>query len=39
MEKFLDIVCRIGGLAPSAVVVVTTVRALKHHAEDPGRRP
>ena len=35
MEKFLDIVCRIGGLAPSAVVVVTTVRALKHHAEDP----
>ncbi len=35
MEKFLDIVCRIGELAPSAVVVVTTVRALKHHAEDP----
>jgi formate--tetrahydrofolate ligase len=35
MEKFLDIVCRIGGLAPSAVVVVTTIRALKHHAEDP----
>ena len=35
MEKFLDIVCRIGGLRPSAVVVVTTVRALKHHADDP----
>jgi formate--tetrahydrofolate ligase len=35
MEKFLDIVCRIGGLGPSAVVVVTTIRALKHHAEDP----
>ncbi len=35
MEKFLDIVCRMGGLNPSAVVVVTTVRALKHHAEDP----
>jgi len=35
MEKFLDIVCRLGGLSPSAVVVVTTVRALKHHAEDP----
>jgi formate--tetrahydrofolate ligase len=35
MEKFLDIVCRLGGLAPSAVVIVTTVRALKHHAEDP----
>jgi formate--tetrahydrofolate ligase len=35
MEKFLDIVCRIGNLGPSAVVVVTTCRALKHHAEDP----
>lgn len=35
MEKFLDIVCRIGGLAPSAVVLVATVRALKHHAGDP----
>jgi formate--tetrahydrofolate ligase len=35
MEKFLDIVCRIGGLSPSAVVVVVTVRALKHHAGDP----
>jgi formate--tetrahydrofolate ligase len=35
MEKFLDIVCPIGGLAPSAVVVVTTCRAMKHHAEDP----
>jgi formate--tetrahydrofolate ligase len=35
MEKFLDIVCRLGDLAPSAVVVVTTIRALKHHAEDP----
>ena len=31
MEKFLDITCRIGGLRPSAVVVVATVRALKHH--------
>ncbi|MDO5705142.1 MAG: formate--tetrahydrofolate ligase [Paracoccus sp. (in: a-proteobacteria)] len=28
-EKFLDIKCRISGLAPSAVVVVATVRALK----------
>ncbi|MCC6221930.1 MAG: formate--tetrahydrofolate ligase [Thermoleophilia bacterium] len=35
MEKFLHIVCRLGGLRPSAVVVVTTVRALKHHADDP----
>jgi formyltetrahydrofolate synthetase len=31
MEKFLDIVCRVGDLSPSAVVLVTTVRALKHH--------
>jgi formate--tetrahydrofolate ligase len=34
MEKFLDIVCRIGGLSPSAVVLVATVRALKHHGGD-----
>jgi len=30
-EKFLDIKCRKVGLVPSAVVVVATVRALKHH--------
>ena len=30
-EKFLDIKCRAGGFAPSAVVMVATVRALKHH--------
>ena len=30
-EKFLDIKCRAGGFAPSAVVIVATVRALKHH--------
>ena len=30
-EKFLDIKCRKAGLVPSAVVVVATVRALKHH--------
>lgn len=30
-EKFLDIKCRIGGLSPSAVVLVATVRALKMH--------
>ncbi|MHB1454047.1 MAG: formate--tetrahydrofolate ligase [Saccharofermentanales bacterium] len=30
-EKFLDIKCRIGNLKPSAVVIVATVRALKHH--------
>ncbi|HUZ99589.1 MAG TPA: formate--tetrahydrofolate ligase [Gaiellaceae bacterium] len=35
MEKFFDIVCRIGGLTPSAVVLVATVKALKHHGGDP----
>ena len=30
-EKFLDIKCRMAGLAPDAVVVVGTVRALKMH--------
>lgn len=30
-EKFLDIKCRLGGLTPSAVVVVATIRALKMH--------
>ncbi|MBQ9931957.1 MAG: formate--tetrahydrofolate ligase, partial [Firmicutes bacterium] len=30
-EKFLDIKCRMAGLVPSAVVIVATVRALKHH--------
>lgn len=30
-EKFLDIKCRMAGLSPDAVVVVATVRALKHH--------
>lgn len=30
-EKFLDIKCRMAGLAPDAVVIVATVRALKHH--------
>ena len=30
-EKFLDIKCRQAGLAPSAVVVVATIRALKMH--------
>jgi formate--tetrahydrofolate ligase len=31
LEKFLDIVCRTGGLTPSAVVLVATVRALEYH--------
>ena len=30
-EKFLDIKCRFAGLEPDAVVIVATVRALKHH--------
>ena len=30
-EKFLDIKCRMGGLTPSAVVIVATVRALKYN--------
>ena len=30
-EKFIDIKCRLGGLKPSAVVIVATVRALKFH--------
>jgi formate--tetrahydrofolate ligase len=39
MEKLFDIVCRVGGLTPSCVVLVCTVRALKHHggAEDDPR--
>jgi formate--tetrahydrofolate ligase len=30
-EKFIDIKCRTTGLIPSCVVVVCTVKALKHH--------
>lgn len=30
-EKFLDIKCRYGGLKPDCVVIVATIRALKHH--------
>ncbi len=30
-EKFLDIKCRYAGLEPAAMVLVTTVRALKRH--------
>ena len=35
MEKFFDITCRIGELRPDAVVLVASLRALKHHAGDP----
>jgi formyltetrahydrofolate synthetase len=34
MEKFFDLVCRAGGLKPSAVVLVATVKALKYHGGD-----
>ena len=30
-EKFIDIKCRMAGLKPDAVVIVATVRALKHN--------
>ena len=30
-EKFLDIKCRKGNLKPNCIVVVATIRALKHH--------
>jgi formate--tetrahydrofolate ligase len=35
MEKFFNIVCRAGKLSPSAVVLVATAKALKHHGGDP----
>src|SRR5919204_455912 len=34
MEKFLNIVCRVGNLSPSGIVLVATVKALKHHGGD-----
>jgi formyltetrahydrofolate synthetase len=34
-QKFCDIVCRAGGFAPSAGVLVTTVRATKSHGGMP----
>jgi formyltetrahydrofolate synthetase len=40
-QKFCDIVCRVGGFAPNAAVLVTTVRAMKSHGgmafDDLGR--
>ncbi len=42
-EKFVNIKCRVGGMTPSAVVIVATVRALKMHGGafefKPGRKP
>jgi formate--tetrahydrofolate ligase len=37
-QKFCDIVCRAGGFAPSAGVLVTTVRAMKSHGGMPFER-
>ena len=34
-EKFLDIKCRLADMRPAAVVLVATVRALKHHGGCP----
>ncbi len=34
-EKFMDIKCRLGGLHPSAVVLVATARALKYNGGVP----
>ncbi|MBN1684441.1 MAG: formate--tetrahydrofolate ligase [Gammaproteobacteria bacterium] len=39
MEKFFDIKCRYSGLIPDAVVLVTTVRALKMHGGGPKVTP
>jgi len=33
-EKFFDLKCRIADLHPTAVVIVASVRALKHHGND-----
>jgi formyltetrahydrofolate synthetase len=35
LQKFCDIVCRLGGFTPSAAVLVTTVRATKSHGGKP----
>ncbi|MCR4690835.1 MAG: formate--tetrahydrofolate ligase [Lachnospiraceae bacterium] len=34
-EKFLDIKCRLSGLAPDAIVIVATIRALKYNGGVP----
>jgi formate--tetrahydrofolate ligase len=42
-EKFMDIKCRASGLAPNAVVIVATIKALKMHGgafqQKPGKKP
>jgi len=37
-EKFIDIKCRMGGIRPSAVVLVATIRSLKMHGGQPLNR-
>ena len=39
MEKFLNIVCRVGALRPSAIVLVATAQALEHHGGEAGGGP
>lgn len=34
-EKFLDVKCRVAGLEPSVIVLVSTIRGLKFHGEMP----
>jgi formate--tetrahydrofolate ligase len=38
-EKFWNLKCRFSGLAPNAVVIVATVRALKMHGGGPSVKP
>ncbi|KKL97179.1 hypothetical protein LCGC14_1837060 [marine sediment metagenome] len=39
MEKFFDIKCRISGLKPDCVVLVSTIRAMKMHGGGPKVTP
>jgi formyltetrahydrofolate synthetase len=39
MEKFFNIKCRYSGAVPNAVVLVTSVRALKMHGGGPTVTP
>lgn len=39
MEKFFDIKCRVSGLVPNCVVMVTSVRSMKMHGGGPKVRP
>lgn len=39
MEKFFNIKCRYSGAEPNAVVLVTSVRALKMHGGGPTVTP